>query len=100
MVPEDELVDAAQAGRFDDPAFTDRERAAMRFGDAMHQRPRDVPTEVLAEVRSQFDDAEFTELAYCVAQFIGMGQLIHLLGVPNPDVVADGSRHADDAPGS
>lgn len=58
----------------------------MRFAEAMHQRPGDVPPEVLAGVRSEFSDAEFVELGYTIAQFIGMGQFVHLLGVPNPDV--------------
>lgn len=59
----------------------------MRYGEAMHQRPADVPRELIDDLRSQFTDAEFTELAFAVAQFIGMGQLINLMGVPNPDVV-------------
>ena len=86
MVEED-LVDAAQRGASDDDRFTDRERWAIRYAEAMHQHPNDVPAELIAGVRSVFSDAEFVELAYAVAQFIGMGQLIHLLGVPNPSVV-------------
>ena len=82
---EEELVERAQLGNADD-SFTERERAALRFAEAMHQRPRDVPAEVLSDVRAAFDDAEFVELGYVVAQFIGMGQFVHLLGVPNPDV--------------
>lgn len=62
---------------------------AVRYAEAMHQHPHDVAPELIAEIRSVFTDAEFVELAYCVAQFIGMGQLIHLLGVPNPDVSPD-----------
>ena len=73
----------------DDDRFTDRERLAVRYAEAMHQHPHDVPSTLIDDLRGVYTDAEFVELAYCVAQFIGMGQLIHLLGVPNPDVIAD-----------
>jgi alkylhydroperoxidase family enzyme len=53
----------------------------------MHERPRQMPADVVDAMRAQFDDPEFVEVGYVVAQFIGMGQFVHLLGVPNPDVV-------------
>lgn len=83
------MVEACQTGEIDDDRFTGAERLAVRYAEAMHQHPHDVPEGLIDEIRSAFTDAEFVELAYCVAQFIGMGQLIHLLGVPNPDVAPE-----------
>ena len=84
---EDEFIELAQMGDVDGDAFSPRERSALRFAEAMHQRPSEVPAEALTAVRSEFSDPEFVELGYTVAQFIGMGQFVHLLGVPNPDIV-------------
>lgn len=89
---EEELVEAVQLGQVDDDRFTARERLAVRYAETMHQRAQDVPDELLADLRQVFTDAEFVELAFAVAQFIGMGQLIHLLGVPNPDAAPEGDR--------
>ncbi len=50
----------------------------------MHQTPGAMTDECIAEMRCEFSDAEVIELGIAVAQFIGMGQLIHMLGLPNP----------------
>lgn len=83
------MVEACQTGAVEDERFTAVERLVVRYAEAMHQHPGEVPSELIGAIRSAISDAEFVELAYCVAQFIGMGQLIHLLGVPNPDVIAE-----------
>ncbi len=54
----------------------------------MHEHADTLSDELLAEVRAAFDDGEFIELGYVVAQFISMGQFVRLLGVPNPDVIS------------
>jgi alkylhydroperoxidase family enzyme len=87
-VVEEELAELVQLGRVDDDRITPRERLAVRYAEAMHQHPHDVGHELVGDLRGVFTDAEFVELAFAVAQFIGMGQLIHLLGVPNPDAIA------------
>jgi alkylhydroperoxidase family enzyme len=76
------------AGRVDGPEFSDRERAAVRYAEIMHADPRLGGSAAIAALRNCFTDAEVIELTFTVAQFISMGQLIHAMGIPNPDAVA------------
>ena len=57
---------------------------AIRYAELMHQQPDAMTDAFMADLRSVFSDPEVIELAISVAQFIGMGQLIHMLGLPNP----------------
>ena len=68
--------------------FTARERAAVRYAEVMHTDPRAGGSAAITALRETFTDAEVIELSFSVAQFISMGQLIHAMGIPNPDVVA------------
>lgn len=50
----------------------------------MHRSPTLVDQQFVDAMLMHFSHAEFLELAFAVAQFISMGQLIHMLGLPNP----------------
>jgi alkylhydroperoxidase family enzyme len=80
----------ALAGNVDGPEFTDRERAAVRYAEVMHTNPGLGGGLAITTLREQFSDAEVIELSFTIAQFISMGQLIHAMGVPNPDVLGEG----------
>lgn len=81
------LVPAAEAGEHADPGFTNQERLAIRYAELMHRNPQGMSEQFVAELLDHFDEGEVVELGLAVAQFIGMGQLIHMLGLPNPTVV-------------
>jgi alkylhydroperoxidase family enzyme len=85
-VLEEDLVAPAEAGEFAHPGFTVQETMAIRYAETMHQDPHAMTQERVDELRTAFSDAEIVELGFSVAQFIGMGQLIHMLGLPNPSV--------------
>lgn len=53
----------------------------------MHTDPRGGGSQAIAALRVHFTDAEVIELSFTVAQFISMGQLVHAMGIPNPDTV-------------
>jgi alkylhydroperoxidase family enzyme len=72
----------------DGPEFSAHERAAVRYAETMHANPRSAGSDAIAALRSCFTDAEVIELSFTVAQFISMGQLVHAMGIPNPDAVA------------
>lgn len=76
------------AGTVDGPEFSERERAAVRYVEVMHTDPRLRGSDAITALRDHFTDAEVIELSFTVAQFISMGQLIHAMGIPNPDAVA------------
>ena len=72
---EETLVEAAQLGCFTDPRFTAREQLAIRYAENMHTRVG-LNQAFADEMLFVYSEAEFIELALCVAQFISMGQLI------------------------
>ncbi len=59
----------------------------MRYAELMHQRPATLAQADVDEMLTVFSHEEFMEMAFTVAQFISMGQLVHALGVPNPTIV-------------
>jgi alkylhydroperoxidase family enzyme len=68
----------------DDPRFTARERAALRYTDTMWHDHRRVTPELIHTMLDHLSEPEIIELGVMVAQFIGMGQLFAALGIPNP----------------
>ena len=84
---DEELVPFAEAGDHAHTGFTNQERLAIRYAELMHQNPGGMTQAFIAELLGEFSESEVIELGMAVAQFIGMGQLIHMLGLPNPGVV-------------
>ncbi|HEX7097258.1 MAG TPA: carboxymuconolactone decarboxylase family protein [Acidimicrobiales bacterium] len=83
-VVDDDDVDAVLGGRFDDDRFTPRERAALTFTEAFRTDPSSVDAGLVAATLEHFTEGELIELAICLAQFTGMGQLFAMLGIPSP----------------
>ena len=80
----DDDVDAVLAGRFDDERFTDRERVALQLTEAFRVDHTSVDAALVAATLEHLSEAELVELAICLAQFTGMGQLFSMLGIPSP----------------
>ena len=49
------------------PLFDEAERAALEVAEAMTQLPADIPDELFARVRANYDDAQLVELAATAA---------------------------------
>jgi alkylhydroperoxidase family enzyme len=86
---EESLAQAAMHGEHDDPRFTPRERAALRYADVMWHDHNAMPDELWAELMRLFTPEEFVELGMAVANYKGMGQLMAMLGVPAPQAWVD-----------
>ena len=71
-------------GQIDDERLTPRERAALSFADRFWHDHNDIGDALWAELMDVFTPEEFIELAMSVAQYIGMGKMIAMLGIPNP----------------
>jgi len=82
-VVDDDDVDAVLGGLFDDPRFTPRERAGLYFTERFRVDHTSVDRAFAAQTLEHFTEGEFVELALCVAQFTGMGQLFSMLGLPS-----------------
>lgn len=82
-IVEEELAKSIMAGQFDDPRLSPRERAAVRYADQMWRDHHGLTDALWSELMSVFTYEEFVELGMSVANYIGMGQLIAMLGLPN-----------------
>lgn len=76
----EELVTAL--GDYESGPFTDREKVALRYADRMYEDHHKVDDALWADLRSQYSDDEALELSWAIAEFIALGKIIHVLGVP------------------
>ncbi len=56
------------------PAFSDRERAALRFSEQVTRDDLDVTDDCLARVREHFTEAEIVELTFIIGYQIFAGK--------------------------
>jgi alkylhydroperoxidase family enzyme len=85
-------------GQVDDPRLSPRERAALRFASRFYRDHNDIDDQLWAELRDAFTPEEIIELAMSVSQYIGMGKLIAMLGIPNPLFRDDADGHPASSP--
>ena len=62
-----------------------KELIAFQFAKVMGTEPKQLAKdeEFWAEVKDIFTDAEITDLTYCIAGWMGMGRVAHVLGLDN-----------------
>jgi len=63
--------------------LSSRELVAVKFAKAMGTEPQKLAKDdkFWAEVKAVFSDAEITDLTYCIAGWIAMGRVAHVLGL-------------------
>lgn len=62
--------------------FTERERAALRYADQMYFDHHKVDDALWAQVRARFSEDEALELSWVIAEFIALGKIIKVIGIP------------------
>lgn len=62
--------------------FTAREKAALRYADQMYVDHHQVDDARWADLRAHFTDDELFELSWAIVEFIALGKMISVLGVP------------------
>jgi len=62
--------------------FTDREKAALRYADRMYVDHHKVDDALWGALRAQFSEDEVLELSWAIAEFIALGKIIYVLGMP------------------
>ena len=79
--PDEAFYAALLAGR--DDHLSPAERAAVRYAQAMGEDPRGLAVDeaLWGEVKAQLTDAEIVDLTYCVAAWMGLGRVAHVLGI-------------------
>lgn len=63
-------------------AFSDRERLAIEFAERFAEEPQVLSQDegFWTRMHAAFGDAEIVDLAHCVAAWIGLGRVAHVLG--------------------
>lgn len=63
--------------------YSERERLAIEFAEAMGQHPQGLAAddEFWSRAKAAFSDNEIVDLTYAVASWIGLGRAAHILGL-------------------
>ena len=69
---------------FGDPRLSGRERIALEYTDTFWHDHTKVGPELISRMLAEFEPSEIIEIGVLVSQFIGMGKLFAVLGIPNP----------------
>ena len=80
-----DVVVAALQDYEDSPAFTAREKLALRFAESMAIDHHQVDDRFFQELRQEFTAAEIIELGMMIGLFIGYGRLLAVLDLENPE---------------
>lgn len=76
----EEIVAALTA--YEAGPFSDREKAALRYADQMYDDHHKVDDARFADLRTYFTDDEILELSWAIGEFISLGKIIYVLGLP------------------
>ena len=80
-VPDEAFYQAVLAGN--DAPLDPRERIAVRYARAMGENPRGLAADepLWSELKARLSDAEIVDLTYCIAAWMGLGRVAHVLGI-------------------
>src|SRR5678816_1748906 len=70
---------------YENGPFTEREKVAFRYADRMYVDHHKVDDVLFAEVRAHFSPDETLELTWAIAEFIALGKVISVMGLPYGD---------------
>jgi alkylhydroperoxidase family enzyme len=76
----EELVQALPG--YETGPFSEREKAALRYADQMYRDHHGVDDALFDGLRGHFSEPEILELSWAIAEFIALGKIIRVLGVP------------------
>jgi alkylhydroperoxidase family enzyme len=86
-VGEDKL---SQIGEYaTSPIFTEREKVALRYADAITWDPTQADDALWAELKQHFTEPELVELGFLVGVLCGGQRWIHTLDLRHGDVVTE-----------
>src|SRR5688572_24854375 len=76
----EELVAALEG--YERGPFTEREKAAFRYADRMYENHHAVDDAMFTMLRDHYSDDEILELSWAIAEFIALGKMIRVFGIP------------------
>lgn len=65
------------------PIYSDRERLAIEYAERMGLDPQDLAADedFWKRAKQAFSDNEIVDLSYCIAAWMGLGRVTHVLGL-------------------
>lgn len=72
----------AALGDYERGPFSEREKAALRYADQMYFDHHKVDDAMFEGLRAQFSEDEIFELSWAIGEFISLGKIIYVLGLP------------------
>ena len=72
-------------------AYSQQERLAITYAERFATDHLSIDDAFIAELRGHFSDAEILDLTICMAHFLGLGRLLHVLGVTETCVLDVGA---------
>ena len=73
--------------------FTEREKSALRYADQMYFDHHKVDNALWEQLRTHFAVDELLELSWVIAEFIALGKVIYVMGLPyGSEACADASH--------
>ena len=80
----------AELGEFErSTLFTEREKVALRYTDAITWNPSAADDAMWADLKRHFSEAELVEMGYLVGVFAGGQRWIHTLQVEHGEVATE-----------
>lgn len=78
----DESFYAAVLNWRESDLFSERERLVLEFAERFANEPKVLAADHMfwGRMRERFDDGEIVDLAHCVAAWMGLGRVAHVLG--------------------
>lgn len=76
----DDVVE--QLGDYQAHSFSARELAALRYADALYFDHHGITDEQFTQLRKVFSEQEIVELTWVLVQFIALGKLVYVFGIP------------------
>lgn len=63
--------------------FSEREKLAIELAVGMGEAPKDIAADegFWARIKAHYSDAEIVDLSYCIACWMGLGRMTHVLGL-------------------
>lgn len=79
--PDEAFYDAVEQWRGAD-CFSERERLALEFAERFAEEPKALAVDEAfwTRMHAVFSDTEIVDLAHCVAAWMGLGRIAHVLG--------------------
>lgn len=87
-----QTVQEGKLGQLDDyersPLFSERERVALRYADAVTWDPNRADTAMWADLHAHFTEPELVEMGQCIAMHAGEQRWIHTLHIRHGEFMA------------